>query len=299
MLKGKGMKKGLGLILGASVLLGACGNGGDDVATIKGDAYTEKELVNDLHENGVLTKDVLAQFITKEAILKYYKPTKEEYDKKVEEYKKEFKKNKSEFTAELEKQNKEKIELGLASEKAFEDLANVKDEDIKKFYEENKTEYKVFDVMVLDKSKVKLDKLKSDLKEVKDEKGLDKLKKKYGQSINAVVMSYKSGQLPEGFDKKEFKKDAILDNNKKDATNYNVMKVSEVKELKLDDNYKKQIKDTLKLKEIQSVDALMKKLKEKHKDFKISDEMNKILEEKDVNTMPQGMQQQAPQQQGQ
>lgn len=279
MLKGKGMKKGLGLILGASVLLGACGNSGE-VATIKGDAYTEKELVNDLHENGILTKDVLAQFITKEAVLKYYKPTKEEYNKKVEEYKKEFKKNKSEFTPELEKNNKETIELGIASEKAFDDLSDVSDEDIQKFYEENKVQYKVFDVVVLDKDNVDLSKLKADLQGVVDGKGLDNLKKEYGDKVNAVEITYKSGQLPEGFDKKDFKKDAVLENKNKDEENYNVIKVVSVKELKLDDKYKKEIKDTLRLKEIQGVDVLMKKLKEKHKDFKVSKEMTKILEDK-------------------
>lgn len=280
---------GLGLLVGGTTFLGACDNGGQsDIATIKGDAYTEKEVINDLRTEGMLSTQELSTLITKQAIMTYYKPTKEEYEAKIKEYKEQFKKNNQEFTDAMEKDNKSRIELGIASEKAYKDLAPLSDKEINAHYSKNKTAYDVIDVAIVDTKKAKVSEVKKDMKAIKDDKSLEKFKKKYGVNINAVAMTYKQGQLPGGFDKDKLKKGVVLESDTKTQGMTNLMKVKDVKELKLTPEYKKEIETNLRMTKIPGLDSLLVKLQEKHKDFKISDDMKKAMEDEKNNPAQPG-----------
>jgi|Deesub1362A_J573_1020465.scaffolds.fasta_scaffold01688_1 foldase protein PrsA len=116
------------------------------VATVNGEKITQAELNQRLMQEA--GKEVLDQMITEKLILqeakkKGIKVSEEEIDKKIEEFKKQFPDEKT-FRAQLKENNmtidflREQLKLQLIVEKILKDKIKVSEEDVKKYYEENK-----------------------------------------------------------------------------------------------------------------------------------------------------------------
>lgn len=140
----KGLKIGFFIFL--IVLVASAIGCSKTVATVNGEKITQAELNQRLMQQA--GKEVLDQLITEKLILqeakkKGIKISEKEIDKKIEEFKKQFPDEKT-FRAQLKANNmtlnflREQIKLQLIVEKILKDKVKVPEEEVKKYYEENK-----------------------------------------------------------------------------------------------------------------------------------------------------------------
>ncbi len=139
----KGLKIGFFFLIIFAVAAIGCSK---TVATVNGEKITQAELNERLMQQA--GKEVLDQMITEKLILqeakkKGIKVSEKEIDKKIEEFKKRFPDEKT-FRAQLKENNmtldflREQLKLQLILEKILKDKIKVSEEEVKKYYKENK-----------------------------------------------------------------------------------------------------------------------------------------------------------------
>jgi foldase protein PrsA len=136
----------IGIFIFLIILAAAAIGCSKTVATVNGEKITQAELNERLMQQA--GKEVLDQLITEKLILqeakkKGVKVSEKEIDKKIEEFKKQFPDEKT-FRAQLKENNmtidflREQLKLQLIVEKILKDKIKVSEEEVKKYYKENK-----------------------------------------------------------------------------------------------------------------------------------------------------------------
>jgi len=257
-----------------------------DIATIKGNDFGSDDVLNGLIEGGTVPPETVVQNVLDEVLEQYYPVTDEEIEEKMAQVKSFEESSGNEVDDAYLEQNREYIAQSAQLEKALEDVVEVTEEQKDELYEQMKTKYDVVDILVFSEDSAELGKELRERAENASEEELEELMEEYSdsQEVHVDVMSYTEGEIPieDTTQLEDFNESGDVIENETE-TAYNALILQEVTNVERED-IEDRLHETALYEQVGSTVEILGLLAEEHSDLQLSDELQEMLEEPEVET---------------